>query len=96
MDLKDYFTKLIEKVESSEDIHNGGKDESGFYKPTRTILLQKLNILRDLHGKPLARPMVRDAWKQVVAELPPEWLVIEEPLKSELRKILSDEAESRS
>ena len=88
MTLRDYFTNLIKRVESSDEIHNGGKDENGFYKPTRTVLLQKLNMLRDLHGKPLARPMVRDAWKQVVAELPSEWLVIEEQLKSELKEIL--------
>jgi hypothetical protein len=91
MTLKDYFTSLIQKVESSDAIHNGGKDESGFYKPTRTIILQKLNLLRDLHAKPLARPMVRDAWKEVVNALPPEWLILEEPLRSELRAIVANE-----
>ena len=90
MSLKDYFTNLIRRVEESDEIHNGGTDKDGFYKPTRTVLLQKLNILRDLHGKPLAKPMVKDAWKQVVAELPPEWLVLEENDKVELKKILSD------
>lgn len=90
MSLKDYFTGLIERVESSDEIHNGGTDKDGFYKPRRTVLLQKLNILRDLHAKPLARPMVRDAWKQVVEELPPEWLVLEADDKAELMKILKD------
>ncbi len=87
--LTEYFTALIRRVESSDEIHNGGKDDDGFYKPTRTILLQKLNILRDLHAKPLARPMVKDAWKEVVNQLPPEWLVLDEVTKSELKKMLS-------
>lgn len=88
MSLRDYFTRLIDRVEASDEIHNGGKDDNGFYKPTRTVILQKLNILRDLHSKPLARPMVKDAWKQVVAELPHEWLVLEPNEKAELAIIL--------
>lgn len=90
MSLKDYFTGLIQRVEESTEIHNGGTDKDGFYKPTRTVLLQKLNLLRDLHAKPLARPMVRDAWKQVSEELPPEWLILGPEDKAELSKILKD------
>ncbi len=90
MSLTDYFTRLIRRVEESDEIHNGGKDKDGFYKPTRNVILQKLNLLRDLHAKPLARPMVRDAWKEVVEELPAEWLVLTDTEKDELRKILSD------
>ncbi|CAN5509344.1 hypothetical protein BH10BDE1_BH10BDE1_13400 [soil metagenome] len=89
MSLRDYFTRLIDRVEASDEIHNGGKDDNGFYKPTRTVILQKLNILRDLHSKPLARAMVQDAWKQVVAELPHEWLVLDPKEKAELARILT-------
>ena len=87
-ELKDYFTRLITRVESSSEIHNGGKDDNGFYKPTKTVLLQKLNLLRDLHGKPLAKPMVKDAWKEVVNQLPPDWLVLSDSEKAELKKVL--------
>lgn len=88
-DLKGYFTRLIERVENSEEIHNGGTDENGFYKPTKTVLLQKLSLLRDLHAKPLARPMVKDAWREVVKLLPPEWLVLDVAAKAELLNIIS-------
>ena len=90
MSLTDYFTRLINRVEESNEIHNGGKDKDGFYKPTKTVLLQKLNLLRDLHAKPLARPMVKDAWKQVVEELPAEWLILTDGEKADLKKIISD------
>jgi hypothetical protein len=55
MSLQNYFEKLIQRVEESEEISNAGKDEGGFYKPTRTILLRHLNILKDLHSKPLLK-----------------------------------------
>ncbi len=93
--LKDYFSRLIVRVENSEEIHNGGTDASGFYKPTRTVLLQKLNILRDLHAKPLARPMVKDAWKEVVSLLPPEWLVLDDESKLEKKERASFETRFR-
>lgn len=89
MSLKEYFSGLISKVEASAEITNAGKDDSGFYKPTRTILLRDLNLLKDLHAKPLARPMVKSAWESVVKELPPEWLVLSDNDKDELKKILS-------
>lgn len=89
MSLKQYFTDLLAKVEASDEIDNGGKDENGFYKPTRSVLIQKLNLLRDLHGKPQAREMVKAAWATVVADLPPEWLVLSEADKAELKKILN-------
>ena len=88
-DLRDYFTRLIARVESSSEIHNGGRDDNGFYKPTKTVLLQKLNLLRDLHGKPLAKPMVKDAWEEVVNQLPPEWLILSETEKAELMSALA-------
>lgn len=87
MSLRDYFTHLIVQVENSE-INNGGKDDNGFYKPTRTILLRNLNLLKDLYDKPLAKTMVVAAWAAVVKELPPEWLILNDLQKSELKKIL--------
>ncbi|MBY0315236.1 MAG: hypothetical protein K2Q26_06940 [Bdellovibrionales bacterium] len=89
MTLTDYFQNLIERVESSTEITNAGKDDAGFYKPRKTILLQKLNLLKDLHEKPTAKAMVKTAWNYVVEEIPPEWLVLPNDLKSELRKILN-------
>lgn len=87
MSLETYFQSLIERVEKSE-ISNQGKDDNGFFKPTRSILLQKLNMLKDLHAKPGARPMVQAAWAYVSAELPPEWLVLDSEQKAELKRIL--------
>lgn len=89
MSLKSYFTELISKVEKSETISNGGKDDNGFYKPTKTVLLQNLNLLKDLHSKPGAKQMVQASWKAIVKDLPPEWLVLGEEEKIELKKILS-------
>lgn len=88
MSLRDYFSNLISKVESSEEISNAGKDDNGFYKPTKTILLRNLNLLKDLHDKPRAQAMVKTAWTAVVKELPEEWLILNEEEKKELRKIL--------
>lgn len=82
-----YFSSLIEQVEAS-DIQNNGKDKNGFFEPTRAMLLQRLNLLKDLHTKPGAKPMVRSAWQYVVEKLPAEWLILDEPSKIELRKIL--------
>lgn len=89
MSLKDYFTELIDRVENSEEITNAGKDKDGFYKPQRTILLRHLNLLKDLHKKPLAKPMLQNSWNFVIEHVPIEWLTINEPEKSELKKILS-------
>lgn len=87
MDLGEYFQKLIVKVEAS-DIQNNGKDENGFYKPTRALLLRHLTLLKDLHGKPLAKPMVRSSWQFVVDNVPPEWLVLSAEQKILLKKML--------
>jgi hypothetical protein len=78
MSLEHFFKSLLDKVESSEDITNAGKDAEGFYKPTRTILLRHLQLLKDLHGKPLAKNMVKSSWAYVVEHVPPEWLIPEE------------------
>jgi hypothetical protein len=88
MNLTDYFSKLIARVEESDTVTNAATDDNGFYKPKKTILLRHLNLLRDLHAKPLARPMLKGAWAAVVKELPPEWLVLDDEQKAELRKIL--------
>lgn len=87
--LKAYFDSLLARVESGEEIQNDGKDKDGFYKPTRTLLLRHLQMLRDLHAKPLAKPMLKDAWKFVVETVPPEWLVLSDEQKAELKKMLS-------
>lgn len=87
--LTEYFSKLISKVEASDTVvTNAGKDKDGFYKPTRTILLAHLHKLRDLHDKPRAKPMMVDAWKFVVANVPPEWLVLSDTEKAELKRML--------
>ena len=88
MNLAEYFENLIERVEASE-ISNQGKDKDGFFLPARSVLLQKLNMLKDLHGKPAAKPMVKQAWQYVVENLPPEWLVLDKSQKEELAKILN-------
>ncbi|MBC7740771.1 MAG: hypothetical protein H7061_01145 [Bdellovibrionaceae bacterium] len=89
MDLENYFQIVIEKVEASEEITNQGKDAEGFYKPTRTILLRHLQILKDLHAKPRAKPMLQSAWKYVVETVPPEWLILTDDQKVALKKIIS-------
>ncbi len=88
MALQNYFTSLIERLEAS-DIQNNGKDKDGFYLPTRTVVLRHLNLLRDLHDKPHAKPMVKDSWKYVVEHLPPEWLVLKDEDKAALKKMLT-------
>lgn len=88
MNLEQYFSELIAKVEASEMITNQGKDKDGFFQPTREVLLQKLNMLRDLHAKPLAKPMLKSAWAFVVENLPPEMLILGAEEKAQLKKIL--------
>lgn len=90
MKLDDYFKNLIEKVQNSDAIQNNGKDKNGFFEPTRVVLLQKLNILKDLHSKPnpQAKAMVRSAWDYVTEKIPMEWLVLDEDQKKELKKAL--------
>ena len=89
MALEKYFSELIKKVEHSE-IHNGGTDRNGFYSPTRSLILQNLNLLRDLHKKPHARAMLKTSWEYVVEQLPSEWLVLDENDKEELKKVLQN------
>ena len=89
MSLDQYFRNLIERVENSDEIHNGGKDKDGFYKPTKTIVLRNLNLLKDLHAKPAAAPMVKAAWEVIIKELPSEWLVLSNEEKTELKRILA-------
>lgn len=87
MNLEDYFTSLIARVEAS-NLQNDGTDKDGFYKPTRVLVLRHLKLLLDLHKKPLAKPMVKASWAFVVEHLPPDWLVLTESQKSELKKML--------
>ena len=86
--LDQFFTKVLEKVESSE-IQNNGKDKDGFYEPTRAMLMQRLALLRDLHSKTGAKVMVQNAWKYVVEHVPPEWLILDDEEKAQLKKVLS-------
>lgn len=86
--LTEYFSNLLRRVEESDEISNAGKDEGGFYRPSRTILIRHLNLLRDLHGKPMAHQMVKHAWEAVVKDLPPEWLVMNDNDQREFRQIL--------
>ncbi len=85
MSLADYFAKLIVKVEGSE-ISNAGKDKNGFFKPTRTVIIRNLNLLKDLHDKPRAKVMVQAAWTAIAEELPPEWLILDIEQKKNFRK----------
>lgn len=85
--LKEYFEQLIAKVEASE-LSNQGKDKDGFFKPTRELVLRHLQLLKDLHAKPLAKPMVKDSWKFVVEHVPPELLVMTDAQKTALKEIL--------
>lgn len=89
MSLGDYFTKLLARIEAS-DIQNNGKDDNGFYKPTRELLIRHVTLLRDLHAKPLAKPMTKSSWAFVVANVPPEWLVLNEDDKRLLQAMLAD------
>ena len=90
MSLTNYFSKLIERVEKSDEITNLGKDHNGFFKPTKTVLLRHLNLIKDLHQKPLAKKMVQASWQKILEDLPPEWLVLTPEEKKELQKILKD------
>ncbi len=86
MALDAYFQKLMDRVE--KEISNQGKDENGFFKPTKTVLLRHLGVLKDLHSKPLAKDMVKSSWTYVSENLPPEWLVLTHEEKTALKKIL--------
>lgn len=89
MNLEPYFQNLIDRLNSTEDVTNAGKDSGGFFEPTRAVLLQKLSILRDLHAKPNAKPMVRQAWEYVIHNLPPEWLILDADQKVAIKKMLA-------
>jgi hypothetical protein len=89
MDLENYFSNLIKRVEDS-DMSNNGTDKDGFFKPTRTVLIRHLQLLKDLHPKPLAQTMVKNSWAYVVENTPPAWLVLNEDEKAELKKILGE------
>ncbi len=88
MTLKEYFESLIKKVEESEEISNAGKDAEGFYKPIRTILLRHLQLLKDLHEKPLAKPQLKASWREVVQHLPPEDLLPPVEVQDQLKRML--------
>lgn len=90
MSLEQYFINLINKVEESDEISNAGKDDNGFYKPRKTIVLRNLRLMLDLHKKPRAKEMVRVAWSAITRELPPEWLTLDENDKAELKQILAN------
>jgi hypothetical protein len=87
MSLGVYFKKLITRVEASE-ISNQGKDANGFFLPVRSELLRHLNLLHDLHAKPLAKEMVKGSWAFVVKNVPPEWLILSPAEKADLQKVL--------
>jgi hypothetical protein len=87
MSLDTYFDNIIKKVEAS-NIGNNGTDNQGFFKPTRTVILRHLRLLKDLHDKPLAKGMVQNSWDYVMGHLPPEWLVLDDEQKKELKEIL--------
>jgi hypothetical protein len=88
MSLEKYFANLIQKVESSDQIQNNGKDRNGFFEPTRVVLLQRLNLLKDLHANRNAKGMVKTAWEYVVEHVPSEWLILTDVEKQEMKKIL--------
>lgn len=92
MILKEYFQRLLDKVEESPEISNAGKDADGFYFPTRSALIQKLNMLKDLNQNPNAhaRPMLKSAWEFVVETVPPEWLQMNDEEKAEIRAMLGE------
>jgi hypothetical protein len=89
MELTHYFANLLKRVEDSGEISNAGKDKDGFYFPTRSALIQKLNMLKDLNENPRAKAMLIPAWEYVVETVPPEWLVMNATEKAALRKMLS-------
>ncbi len=88
MSLDKYFESLMKRIEDS-DLRFESKDKDGFFEPTRVILLQKIALLRDLHSKPNAKPMLKSAWQYVVDHVPPDWLILSSDEKQELKKILS-------
>lgn len=88
MSLETYFESLLARLENS-DIGNDGKDANGFFEPTRAMLYQRLSLLRDLHGKPAAKAMVRTAWQYVVEHGPAEWLKMDTSLKKQIEQMLA-------
>ncbi len=88
MSLKNYFANLISRVETDTSITNEATDEAGFFKPRREVILRNLNLLKDLHDKPLAKKMVQASWANIVRELPPDWLILNELEKAEFKKAL--------
>lgn len=88
MSLEEYFESLLKRLEES-DIGNDGKDANGFFEPTRAMLFQRLNLLRDLHGKPQAKAMVRSAWQYVVEHAPADWLKMDADLKTQIKDMLA-------
>ena len=87
MALTEYFQDLLKRIESS-DLQNNGKDDNGFYKPTRELLIRHVTLLKDLHAKPLAQPMTKASWAFVVANAPPEWLILNADDKRALQAML--------
>lgn len=89
--LDDYFTRLLAKVESST-LDNAGKDENGFFQPTRVFTLQKINMLKDLHRNaknPQAKAMLKGAWHYVTEHVPAEWLILTPDEKAALKAVLT-------
>ena len=86
-----YFSKLLAKVESSS-LNNAGKDENGFFQPTRVFTLQKINMLKDLHRNaenPQAKAMLKTAWHYVTEHVPAEWLILSPDEKAALKAMLA-------
>lgn len=88
MSLEHFFQNLIDRVERSDEIHNQGTDDQGFYKPTKTVLLRHLKLLKDLHQKPLAKPMLKASWISALEILPPDWVQPNPEEQQALRKML--------
>ena len=89
MILTAYFERLLQRVEESPEISNAGKDKDGFYFPTRSALIQKLYMLKDLNQNARAKLMLKSAWDFVVEELPPEWLTMTADEKAAMKSMLT-------
>ena len=85
---KDVASALVVLSKRPELIANAGKDAEGFYKPIRTILLRHLQLLKDLHEKPLAKPQLKASWREVVQHLPPEDLLPPVEVQDQLKRML--------
>lgn len=86
--LTGYFQRLLDSVQESDEVSNGGKDKDGFYFPTRSALIQKLNMLKDLNANVRARPMLISAWDFVVENTPAELLAMNDEQKLALKAML--------